>query len=999
MSCPMAPSSSCQGSGVTFSYTSLDQFKDVDEVSKILDSYFHAEMHVDTALADRTPALGCNLGVNPPVTSGCYNLDTLTPTCAPRDPEFWRLHKAIDDVVRAWQDQKATDVVLVIDRSGSMSESDSGGGTKLQGALDAVGYFADLMNTSRADGQVNRVGVVSYSDNATTDMALTNTDSHLKDPGGPLETAISNIAATGPGGCTAIGKGIQAAVDILCPGGTCQGFSSTTGNARKAILVMTDGIENVPPCLQPAGPTGGTCSNQCFGAQFNYDNLAFTQLVSVGFGSGTDLNGPLLTLLAERQGGIYMQNPNSSPANDLKNFYAKAFGQLTSEFLLMDPQGLLPASQAATDPVKYNGCGDSILTFASGWNTGVTPGDLTLVIDNPSGDLVLPHDPEVQNSQQGLYHYSRVNLPYKGAVSGTWRSQIVRRHQIYVNGFTTDAFANLKQGTVLIRREIHRLCPQGCESVLYYEHGRRTPQSVYRDALDLDRLGGALQAVDVATTNAEFTKALGKKWDLIVYGEMGQDVALPSDQLLARLLCGSQRAIITDVRMKHSSAIFECSRIHTVRPNNWSALAANTTLVDTPLKLVNHGYPIFTYGLAGPSVQATSAGNPAVGAVVARTNPGKDEYWFVDVLGDTLGKLSPHNRSTNWKTGTVPIAEVRMLPSNIRRGGWDKVDAKVEVEYPKLSVGELLARQGLGEPQVVDKERIDPRTAALAKINLPTATKTYQLYDDGTHGDLYANNAYWTAELTGLGKTDGPYKLRYMFDLTAGNCTTHRELLQSFYMDVGVDPKSSKISLGAASAVTNGWRKFDVDLRPVDVSGNPLGPGRTASLACAPKDSCRVEPKLIDAGRGVYKATAEVAPKVGSIQLRAFGTAFDVAVPCDKCPQLASIKIEPTAVQNYQPAEATLTLSAPAPSTPEGGAVVFLSSNLTTAASVAQSVVVPAGKTTVAVPLTVYHVHDEPGNVTISAVYGSQTKTGSLTVSDPDARKSTKKTPHYHGDD
>src|SRR6266404_4241436 len=164
MACPNEPSGSCSGSGVNFNYTALDQFKNVDEVSKILDSYFHAKMHVATGIADRTVAQGCDLANNN--DSGCYNLDTFTPSCAPRDPMFWRLHKAIDDVVRAWQNEKATDVVLVIDRSGSMSDPDVGSGTsKLTAALNAMENFGDMMNTARTDGQVNTIGVVSYSDN------------------------------------------------------------------------------------------------------------------------------------------------------------------------------------------------------------------------------------------------------------------------------------------------------------------------------------------------------------------------------------------------------------------------------------------------------------------------------------------------------------------------------------------------------------------------------------------------------------------------------------------------------------------------------------------------------------------------------------------------------------------------------------------------------------------------------------------------------------------
>lgn len=993
MACPAAPSPSCTapGTSLTFPYTSIDQFQNVDEVTKILDAYFHGSMHVATADAD-CPA--------------CYNHDSYGSDCSPRDPMFWRLHQALDDVVRAWQDEKAVDVVLVIDRSGSMSDPDSGGGTKLQAALNAVDNFADLMDTNRTDGQINRLGVVSYSDNATIDMAITNVDTHLRDPGGPLATAISNITATGANGCTAIGKGLQKAIDILCPtasGGNCQGFSSATGNPRKAILVMTDGIENIPPCLQPSGPAGPTCGNQCFGAQFDYDKLAFTQLVSVGFGSSTDLNAPLLTLLAERQGGIFIQNPNT-PGNDLKNVFAKAFGQLTSEFLLMDPKGTLPANEAATDPVEYTGCADSMLTFTSGWNVGVTPGDLTLVVDNPAGDLVLRGDPRVEYSQQHLWHYSRVRLPYRGAVSGTWRAQIIRRHRVYLNGFTPDGFANIKEGTALVRREIHRLCPQGCKRVLHYEGSRRFPQSAYADALKLERQAGAVSVITDAATDVQFAKLLAPgKWDLIVFAEMGKDVQHPYDALLARLLCAGQRIIITDTRQKNRAAMLECANLRAGAPTNWTVIQHNGTLVDHDLKLVNRGYPIFTYAVIGSSVQAmANAAAPApVGAVVARTDSGKDENWFVDILGNTLGKLSPHNREVSWKTGATPVAEVRMLPSDIRRGGWNKVDARVEVEYPTVGLGTLLAQARPQEPRRINGELIDARTATLQKITIPTATTTFPLFDDGTHGDLYAGNAYWTGELTGLGKTDGMYKLRYLFDLTAGGCTTHRELLQSVFIDTGVDPKASGVSLGAAVVLPNGWRKFDVTMTPADVFQNRLGPWRAATVSCAPKKSCRAEPKPIDDGKGTYHIVMEVAPNVGSVQVGAFDTTFDLPTPCPNCPRLAGVSLEPAAVLNNQPARLTVTLSAPAAETSEGGAVVFLSSNLRRVASVPESVVVPAGKSSVVVPVTVYHVHEEPEEVTIGATYGAEIQKKALKVSPNEGKANAQPgtSPHRHIDD
>ncbi|MEA2488408.1 MAG: hypothetical protein QOH21_200, partial [Acidobacteriota bacterium] len=151
----------------------------------------------------------------------------------------------------------------------------------------AMDLFGDLLENGRSDGIPNRIGVVSYSDTATVNMALTNVDANLRNPGSPFDNAKTAITSGGPGGCTGIGAALQQAGAMLCPPGDCQGFSAPGDNDRKGILLLTDGVENVAPCLQPAGPAGGSCSSQCFGAAVDLNKLEFTQLVAVGFGSTT----------------------------------------------------------------------------------------------------------------------------------------------------------------------------------------------------------------------------------------------------------------------------------------------------------------------------------------------------------------------------------------------------------------------------------------------------------------------------------------------------------------------------------------------------------------------------------------------------------------------------------------------------------------------------------------------------------------------------------------
>lgn len=107
-------------------YTSLEDFESVSKIAEVLDDYFHVNMHVAVGDADSG------------TTGEFYCSDVANPLCAVRDPMFWRLHKALDEVIRSWQDHLAVDVVVVIDRSGSMGSTASGTpDTKLEMAVDS----------------------------------------------------------------------------------------------------------------------------------------------------------------------------------------------------------------------------------------------------------------------------------------------------------------------------------------------------------------------------------------------------------------------------------------------------------------------------------------------------------------------------------------------------------------------------------------------------------------------------------------------------------------------------------------------------------------------------------------------------------------------------------------------------------------------------------------------------------------------------------------------
>jgi hypothetical protein len=990
MGCPATPS--CSASmppfgTVSFPFMTLDQFTNVDDVAKILDAQFHGNMHVAVADAD-----------NP----GFYNDDNAGATCSPRDGMFWRVHKALDDVVRAWQDIKAVDVVVVLDRSGSMSDPDSSGSTKLQAALTAVENFAGLLEKSRTDGQVNRIGLVSFSDSASADLMMTVADSTLLASGGPLATALGTISATGPGGCTGMGAGIQRALELLCPPGNCAGFSGA-GNHRKAILLLTDGIENVPPCLQPSGPSGGTCGGECFGAQFDYSKLEFTQLVAVGFGTAASLDGAKLTLLAERQGGIYVQNPGGS-GDDLKHFFTKGFGQLTDEFTRVDPTGVLAATDAASDPVDYSSCGDSKLTFASGWLEPVSPGALRLQVKAPTGALVLHGGPGVEASRDRTWDFARIKLPQGAPVAGEWSAQIIRPHRVYVNGFAPDSLASAERGTTLVRDEIHRLCPDGCRRVLAFELGRLGPVSVYERAVAEENSAGLLSAVKATTDPTEFAKALaGERWDLIVYAYMGPEKAQPYDQRLSSLVCENQRAILTDVRAERGGPlILRCGGALRDGSTNWPLFEGDGKLVTGPLELKNPGHPVFSYGLRPTSsqslVQASTPGgkNPAVTAIVST---GKEARWYLDVLGTGLARIDLHNRSLDQRAGDELFATAHILPSFVPAGGFDKVDARVEVEYPRVGLGTLLA-QAKGEPRRVKGEVLPARIAAASKLAIPTAKAVFPLFDDATHGDLLPQNAYWTAALTGIGATDGPYTLHFIFDLTKNGCTTRRELVTSTYVEVRPDPKASKLHVVSQIATpSGGWRTL-VELTPADRFGNLWGPGRLQARGCDPADACRIDQEsVVDSGTGTYRVAIETPAGSAGVRLLAAGGSFDLPLPCPRCARLAGLRVEAARPFEHSSTKAAVRLDQPAPA---GGALIFLASTNPLAASVPASVRVPAGSNEAPFVVTLHHAHDGPAPASLTATYGGSEARTTVTVlpvaSKPSqtARPAAPHPPHQH---
>ena len=171
-------------------------------------------------------------------------------------------------------DAKPVDMVIVIDRSGSMA------GEKLSHARSAVEQVVAGM--SGAD----RCALVSYSDNVRVDAPLTPADAAGREL---ITSAVSTVRA---GGATNLGAGLETGLRVL------RGASRAGATGR--MILISDGLAN-------RGVTDPAALGRMAAAATEADFSISTA------GVGDDFNEVLLTAIADRGTGTYhyIENPTA----------------------------------------------------------------------------------------------------------------------------------------------------------------------------------------------------------------------------------------------------------------------------------------------------------------------------------------------------------------------------------------------------------------------------------------------------------------------------------------------------------------------------------------------------------------------------------------------------------------------------------------------------------------------------------------------------------------
>jgi hypothetical protein len=288
------------------------------------------------------------------------------------------------------------DVVLVMDRSGSMAGPSTPGGTatKLEDAQEAAELFVELLRSGAGD----RVGLVSFSTSAGPPQSTLGTvnaakKTELRGSGGTAGV-IDNLTA---GGMTSIGDGLRAAMTQLGSGG---GASNDP-----VILLMTDGLQNRSPMISEVD-----------------GSLGATRICAIGFGREEQLNGALLSELTRTHDGFYTR---AGDGLDLRKLFALCFGDIFEAGALDDPRGHIPDGATAVNPTSFNVCGEDTVTIILGWDN--RRGDLDVVVTTPSGIEVTSAGAGVTAASGRTWFFMRLPLPFGADRNGTWQLQVRRR--------------------------------------------------------------------------------------------------------------------------------------------------------------------------------------------------------------------------------------------------------------------------------------------------------------------------------------------------------------------------------------------------------------------------------------------------------------------------------------------------------------------------------------------------------------------------------------------
>lgn len=298
--------------------------------------------------------------------------DCLDPTSPYDNPADFRQDFALVIQNAKLKTTEPIDVMLAIDRTGSMS------GDRMAAAIASGQEFFDLI----PNGEGHKAGLVSYAaphspvdapidDKATVDVAMDEVDDTLK------ATAQGLIAAMSASGWTSIGAGLIKSMEQIVEHGEPL--------HRKTIVLLSDGKENRPPNLDEILP------------------LLRKEYRVHAIGLGGSINAALMQQIADQTHAEFL---HTLDPDETVFLYQQIFALEEEEEIVGQEEGSFGAGeeeaegeQTKTFPIVNS---DSKATFIVTWKKPEVSFDVEL--ESPKGDKV---DPDKTQRSRNMSYVKR----------------------------------------------------------------------------------------------------------------------------------------------------------------------------------------------------------------------------------------------------------------------------------------------------------------------------------------------------------------------------------------------------------------------------------------------------------------------------------------------------------------------------------------------------------------------------------------------------------------
>jgi hypothetical protein len=233
-------------------------------------------------------------------------------------------------------ERESVAVVMALDQSGSMGwDAGTSGAKRIQVLKEAAELFVDLVQADNGVGLI-RFDHDSYAVNDATwpgfPVTRINTDSDIDPDRLQALDAVKNHAVN-PAGNTSVGDGVDRARDLLdaIPDGEY---------THKAMIVMTDGLENEPLWLDDVS---GSIDDRTF---------------AVGLGNEQQVDTVALRKLAQQTGGfLYLSGLLSASMDDyfrMRKFFLQILAGVTNNDIIIDPNGYVSPGMTVRIPYRLN---------------------------------------------------------------------------------------------------------------------------------------------------------------------------------------------------------------------------------------------------------------------------------------------------------------------------------------------------------------------------------------------------------------------------------------------------------------------------------------------------------------------------------------------------------------------------------------------------------------------------------------------------------------------